>query len=141
AEGVPQLSAQPLQSAWTMGDGLQAGSSQNPPSAPRPLPFNPPAPETWNPSRPKRQTNQLHYLLKVVLKTLWKHHFAWPFQAPVDAIKLNLPDYYKIIKTPMDMGTIKKRLENHYYWNAQECIHDFNTMFTNCYIYNKVSNV
>ena len=38
----------------------------------------------------------------------------------------------------MDMGTIKKRLENSYYWNAQECIQDFNTMFTNCYIYNKV---
>ncbi|XP_040001745.1 bromodomain-containing protein 4-like [Xiphias gladius] len=120
-----------------MGDGLEAGSSQNPPSAPPPLPFNPPPPETWNPSRPKRQTNQLQYLLKVVLNTLWKHHFAWPFQAPVDAIKLNLPDYYKIIKTPMDMGTIKKRLENNYYWNAQECIQDFNTMFTNCYIYNK----
>lgn len=47
-------------------------------------------------------------------------------------------DYYTIIKNPMDMGTIKKRLENSYYWNAQECIHDFNTMFTNCYIYNKV---
>lgn len=31
------------------------------------------------------------YLLKEVLKPLWKHHFAWPFQAPVDAIKLNLP--------------------------------------------------
>lgn len=39
----------------------------------------------------------------------------------------------------MDMGTIKKRLENSYYWNAQECIQDFNTMFTNCYIYNKVT--
>ncbi|KAK2817363.1 hypothetical protein Q5P01_025554 [Channa striata] len=120
-----------------MGDGLEAGSSQNPPSAPPPLPFNPPPPETWNPSRPKRQTNQLQYLLKVVLKTLWKHQFAWPFHAPVDAIKLNLPDYYKIIHSPMDMGTIKKRLENNYYWNAQECIQDFNTMFTNCYIYNK----
>lgn len=39
------------------------------------------------------------------------------------------------------MGTIKKRLENNYYWNAQECIQDFNTMFTNCYIYNKVREV
>lgn len=120
-----------------MGDGLEAGSSQNLPSAQPHIPFNPPPPETWNPSRPKRQTNQLQYLQKVVLKTLWKHNFAWPFQAPVDAIKLNLPDYYKIIKNPMDMGTIKKRLENNYYWNAQECIQDFNTMFTNCYIYNK----
>ncbi|XP_040891694.1 bromodomain-containing protein 4-like [Toxotes jaculatrix] len=121
-----------------MGDGLEAGSSQNPPSAPPPLPFNHPTPNIGgNSSRPKRQTNQLQYLLKVVLKTLWKHDFAWPFQAPVDAVKLNLPDYYEIIKNPMDMGTIKKRLENNYYWNAQECIQDFNTMFTNCYIYNK----
>lgn len=41
----------------------------------------------------------------------------------------------------MDMGTIKKRLENSYYVNAQECIQDFNTMFTNCYIYNKVLHI
>uniref|UniRef100_A0A3P9C9D5 Bromo domain-containing protein n=1 Tax=Maylandia zebra TaxID=106582 RepID=A0A3P9C9D5_9CICH len=138
---LPKVSAQSLQPTSAMGDGLEAGSSQNPTSAPPPIPFNPPPPETWNPSRPKRQTNQLQYLQKVVLKTLWKHNFAWPFQAPVDAIKLNLPDYYKIIKNPMDMGTIKKRLENNYYWNAQECIQDFNTMFTNCYIYNKVSHI
>ncbi|XP_053138165.1 bromodomain-containing protein 3 isoform X4 [Hemicordylus capensis] len=37
----------------------------------------------------------------------------------------------------MDMGTIKKRLEHNYYWSASECMQDFNTMFTNCYIYNK----
>ena len=30
----------------------------------------------------------------VVVKTLWKHQFAWPFYQPVDAIKLNLPDYH-----------------------------------------------
>lgn len=47
-------------------------------------------------------------------------------------------DYHKIIKQPMDMGTIKRRLENNYYWGAAECMQDFNTMFTNCYIYNKV---
>uniref|UniRef100_A0A3B4B3P0 Bromo domain-containing protein n=1 Tax=Periophthalmus magnuspinnatus TaxID=409849 RepID=A0A3B4B3P0_9GOBI len=117
-----------------MGDASEGGM---PPLSTPALLWNPPPPETCDPARPKRQTNQLQYLLKVVLKTLWKHHFAWPFQAPVDAVKLNLPDYYKIIKNPMDMGTIKKRLENHYYWNAQECMHDFNTMFTNCYIYNK----
>lgn len=39
----------------------------------------------------------------------------------------------------MDLGTIKKRLENNYYWTASECMQDFNSMFTNCYIYNKVS--
>ncbi|XP_041958865.1 bromodomain-containing protein 2b isoform X1 [Alosa sapidissima] len=119
----------PSATPWpiSMGDGLET----------TPLSLRPPVLDTIHPTRPPRQTNQLQYLLKGVVKTLWKHQFAWPFQAPVDAMKLNIPDYYKIIKNPMDMGTIKRRLENGYYYNAQECIQDFNTMFTNCYIYNK----
>lgn len=48
-----------------------------------------------------------------------------------------LQDYHKVIKHPMDLGTIKKRLENNYYWCGKECIQDFNTMFNNCYVYNK----
>ncbi|XP_073697536.1 bromodomain-containing protein 3b isoform X8 [Garra rufa] len=108
----------------------------SPAQVPPPI-VNPPAPEVTNPSKPGRKTNQLQYMQNVVVKTLWKHQFAWPFYTPVDAIKLNLPDYHKIIKNPMDMGTIKKRLENNYYWTAGECMQDFNTMFTNCYIYNK----
>ncbi|XP_034286766.1 bromodomain-containing protein 2 isoform X1 [Pantherophis guttatus] len=98
---------------------------------------NPAPPEVSNPKKPGRVTNQLQYLHKVVMKALWKHQFAWPFRQPVDAVKLGLPDYHKIIKQPMDMGTIKRRLENSYYWSSAECMQDFNTMFTNCYIYNK----
>jgi len=48
-----------------------------------------------------------------------------------------LQDYHKIIKKPMDLGTIKKRLENNYYRESKECLNDFKTMFTNCYVYNK----
>uniref|UniRef100_A0A3B5BDY3 Bromodomain-containing protein 3-like n=1 Tax=Stegastes partitus TaxID=144197 RepID=A0A3B5BDY3_9TELE len=98
---------------------------------------NPAPPEVTNPTKPGRKTNQLQYMQNVVVKTLWKHQFAWPFYQPVDAIKLCLSDYHKVIKNPMDMGTIKKRLENNYYWSASEAMQDFNTMFTNCYIYNK----
>lgn len=89
------------------------------------------------PDRPGRNTNQLQYLKNVVMKAVWKHQFGWPFQTPVDALKLNIPDYHKIIENPMDFGTIKKRLENNFYWSARECINDFNTVFTNCYVYNK----
>uniref|UniRef100_A0A3P8TB64 Bromodomain containing 3 n=1 Tax=Amphiprion percula TaxID=161767 RepID=A0A3P8TB64_AMPPE len=99
--------------------------------------MNPPPPEVTNPSKPGRRTNQLKYIQNVVIKSMWKHHYAWPFYQPVDAVSLGLPDYHKIITSPMDMGTIKKRLENNYYWSASECMQDFNTMFTNCYIYNK----
>lgn len=38
-----------------------------------------------------RLTNQLQYLLKMVMKSVWKHQYAWPFHKPVDAQKLNLP--------------------------------------------------
>lgn len=89
------------------------------------------------PERPGRVTNQLQFLNKTVMKFVWKHQFAWPFQQPVDTKKLNLPDYHNIIRQPMDLGTIKKRLENNYYWSAKECLQDFNTLFTNCYVYNK----
>lgn len=56
-----------------------------------PGPVNPPPPEVANPAKPGRKTNQLQYMQNVVVKTLWKHQFAWPFYQPVDAIKLNLP--------------------------------------------------
>ncbi|XP_068095906.1 bromodomain testis-specific protein isoform X2 [Hyperolius riggenbachi] len=98
---------------------------------------NPPPPDYINKNKTGRLTNQLQYLEKVVLTALWKHEFSWPFQQPVDAAKLNLPDYYRIIKNPMDLSTIRKRLEYKYYTKALDCIQDFNTMFTNCYIYNK----
>lgn len=101
---------------------------------------NPPPPEFINPRKSGRLTNQLQYLEKVVFKTLWRHNFSWPFQHPVDAVKLNIPDYYTIIKNPMDLTTIKKRLEYNYYTKAMDCIEDFNTMFTNCYMYNKTGD-
>jgi hypothetical protein len=43
------------------------------------------------PHRPGRNTNQLQYIAKNVLKAVWKHQHSWPFQEPVDANKLNLP--------------------------------------------------
>lgn len=39
------------------------------------------------------------------------------------------------------MGTIRKRLESFYYASAQECIDDFNLMFSNCCKYNKPGDV
>ncbi|NXX42938.1 BRDT protein, partial [Tricholaema leucomelas] len=98
---------------------------------------NPPPPEYINKKNSGYQTNQLQYIQRVVMKAVWKHNFSWPFHQPVDAAALNLPDYYSIIKKPMDLSTIKKRLEHNYYTKAAECIEDFKTMFLNCYIYNK----
>ncbi|XP_075298798.1 bromodomain-containing protein 4-like [Opisthocomus hoazin] len=85
-----------LRNLPVMGDGLETTQMSMTQSRAQPqqgsaVSVNPPPPETSNPNKPKRQSNQLQYLLKVVLKTLWKHQFVWPFQQPVDAVKLNFP--------------------------------------------------
>jgi bromodomain-containing factor 1 len=39
-----------------------------------------------------------------------KHRLAGPFLKPVDDVALNIPDYYYIIKEPMDLQTINNNL-------------------------------
>ena len=92
-------------------------------------------PVVADPQKSRRNTNQLQYLVGVA-KALWKHKNAGPFRSPVNTIKLNIPDYYNVVRHPMDLGTIRKRLDNCYYYSASECSQDFNTMFSNCYFYN-----
>jgi hypothetical protein len=41
-------------------------------------------------SKAPRQNNQLRFLQHSVLRSLWKHNFAWPFHKPVDAEALGL---------------------------------------------------
>ena len=31
---------------------------------------------------------------------------------PVDPVKLGIPDYFDVVKRPMDLGTIRKRLKS-----------------------------
>lgn len=45
-----------------------------------------------------------------ILIDLRKHADAAPFNQPVDPIALNIPDYFKIIKNPMDLGTIMVKI-------------------------------
>ncbi len=38
-----------------------------------------------------------------VLQHLMKQQIAWAFLEPVDPVKLNIVDYFDVIKTPMDL--------------------------------------
>ncbi|EKX52032.1 hypothetical protein GUITHDRAFT_43993, partial [Guillardia theta CCMP2712] len=38
-----------------------------------------------------------------IMKKLFKHKFSWPFLDPVDPVELNIPDYFEVIKNPMDL--------------------------------------
>ncbi|KAH8278782.1 hypothetical protein KR018_009402, partial [Drosophila ironensis] len=87
------------------------------------------------PNRPGRRTNVLEEL-KSVLNCLWRTRWSHHFRHPVDAVVLAVPDYHVVITHPMDLGTVKKRLQNNYYWQAQEAIDDIELIFDNCRLYN-----
>lgn len=72
-----------------------------------------------------------------ILRTLMKHRYGWPFLAPVDPVKLNIPDYFDIIQNPMDFGTIEKRISEGYYETPLKFRDDVRLVFSNCRTYNK----
>jgi len=83
------------------------------------------------------KSGQLSYLETVIMPSLWKQEHSWPFHKPVDPVKLNIPDYFDIVKEPIDLGTIKKRLNENVYDNGSEVVKDIDRMFKNCYLYNQ----
>lgn len=54
-------------------------------------------------------TEQLRHCGEILKEMLAKEHFsyAWPFYNPVDVNALGLHNYYNIVESPMDLGTIK----------------------------------
>ncbi|MBZ3870697.1 Bromodomain testis-specific protein [Sciurus carolinensis] len=83
-------------------------------------------------------TEQLKHCSEILKELLAKKHlsYAWPFYNPVDANALGLHNYYDIVKNPMDLGTIKRKMDNQEYKDAYEFAADVRLMFMNCYKYN-----
>lgn len=59
-----------------------------------------------------------------------------PFALPVDPVSLGIPQYFSIIKNPMDLSTISEKLQNGQYERAKEFEDDFRLMLRNCYKFN-----
>uniref|UniRef100_A0A0D9X402 Bromo domain-containing protein n=1 Tax=Leersia perrieri TaxID=77586 RepID=A0A0D9X402_9ORYZ len=76
-----------------------------------------------------------------LLKNLFKHQWSSPFLTPVDAVKLNIPDYFDIIKNPMDLGTIEKKLNAGLYSTPWDFAADVRLTFENAITYNPRDNV
>jgi hypothetical protein len=58
------------------------------------------------------------------------------FNKPVDPLADGCPDYFEIIKNPMDFGTIKERLDSNFYLFANQFKADVELVFYNCFLYN-----
>eukprot|EP00123_Amoebidium_parasiticum_P011246 comp20602_c2_seq3/m.26571 comp20602_c2_seq3/g.26571 ORF comp20602_c2_seq3/g.26571 comp20602_c2_seq3/m.26571 type:complete len:423 (-) comp20602_c2_seq3:226-1494(-) len=67
--------------------------------------------------------------------------FAWPFYEPVDPLKQQCPDYLNVIKQPMDLSTVRRKLDDRAYLTPAEFAVDMRLIFRNCIVYNPEDNV
>ncbi|ESQ52100.1 hypothetical protein EUTSA_v10016753mg [Eutrema salsugineum] len=72
-----------------------------------------------------------------IIRQITQHKWAWPFMEPVDVKGLGLDDYHKVIEKPMDLGTIKTKMEASEYNNVREIYADVRLVFKNAMKYNE----
>ncbi|XP_063359454.1 nucleosome-remodeling factor subunit NURF301 [Cydia amplana] len=72
--------------------------------------------------------------LKRLIKQIQLHKNAWPFMEPVDPREA--PTYYKIIKEPMDLQTVERKVNEQTYSMLSEFIGDMTKIFDNCRYFN-----
>ncbi|XP_026921377.1 bromodomain adjacent to zinc finger domain protein 1A isoform X2 [Acinonyx jubatus] len=65
---------------------------------------------------------------------LVRHDDSWPFLKLVS--KIQVPDYYDIIKKPIALNIIREKVNKCEYKLASEFIDDIELMFSNCFEYN-----
>ncbi|KAI5799988.1 Bromodomain-containing protein [Geopyxis carbonaria] len=122
--GMPQIRRDS-----TLGDGRPKREIH--PPAPKDLPYA---------TKPRRKQNAAELkFCDTILKELHKKchaEYAFPFYAPVDPVALNIPDYFKIVKKPMDLSTIQEKLKTNSYEDSNEFEEDIRLMFNNCYKFN-----
>ncbi|CAH2074013.1 unnamed protein product, partial [Iphiclides podalirius] len=72
--------------------------------------------------------------LKRLVKQIQLHKNAWPFMEPVDPREA--PTYYKVIKEPMDLQTVERKVNEQSYSTLSEFIGDMTKIFDNCRYFN-----
>jgi bromodomain adjacent to zinc finger domain protein 1A len=84
-------------------------------------------------SRGGEQASQMKLCEKLVFE-LADHDDAWPFLAPV--LRKEVPDYYEIVKKPMDFQTMKIKINKLEYDEPADILEDLRLIFANCEEYN-----
>ncbi|KXH51550.1 hypothetical protein CNYM01_09711 [Colletotrichum nymphaeae SA-01] len=79
---------------------------------------------------------ELYEALEKVLTELKAHtEYSTPFLQRVN--KRDAPDYYNLIKQPMDMGSMTKKIKSLTYKSKAEFVTDLNLIWDNCLRYNQ----
>ncbi|KAH7825528.1 putative Bromodomain [Monocercomonoides exilis] len=102
----------------------------------------------------------MNYLRKCV-NELMQHRAAGPFKEPVDPVALSIPDYFAVVKHPMDLSTIRDKIPTFQpvtssdsktqtytarptkkapFKTVKEILGAIHLVWDNCYLYNKAGS-
>jgi histone acetyltransferase len=86
-----------------------------------------------------KQKNALKSELMALARKTEEQQFAWPFREPVDTAEVK--DYLEIIKDPIDLSTIEKRIRKGDWYKSKQMLYvDLQRMASNCKMYNDSSS-
>uniref|UniRef100_A0A671QL88 histone acetyltransferase n=1 Tax=Sinocyclocheilus anshuiensis TaxID=1608454 RepID=A0A671QL88_9TELE len=81
---------------------------------------------------------ELRQALMPTLESLYRQDpESLPFRQPVDPMLLGIPDYFDIVKNPIDLSTIKRKLDTGQYQEPWQYVDDVWLMFNNAWLYNR----
>uniref|UniRef100_A0AAQ5ZVZ8 histone acetyltransferase n=1 Tax=Amphiprion ocellaris TaxID=80972 RepID=A0AAQ5ZVZ8_AMPOC len=85
---------------------------------------------------------ELRQALMPTLEALYRQDpESLPFRQPVDPMLLGIPvsvhDYFDIVKNPIDLSTIKRKLDTGQYQEPWQYVDDVWLMFNNAWLYNR----
>ncbi|KAA0712353.1 CREB-binding protein [Triplophysa tibetana] len=94
-----------------------------------------------SPSQSRRKIfkpEELRQALMPTLESLYRQDpESLPFRQPVDPLLLGIPDYFDIVKNPIDLSTIKRKLDTGQYQEPWQYVEDVWLMFNNAWLYNR----
>jgi histone acetyltransferase len=85
----------------------------------------------------KNENNNTNFYTQCrnIINKIKSNKNSWPFLKPVDSKEV--PDYYEVIKDPMDIQTLEAHLEKGDYKQKAQFVKDVKKIFTNAKSYNK----
>merc|ERR1719189_2655823 len=83
----------------------------------------------------KRLTADDYEAIKKLVKQIWANRSSIPFHHPVNTS--DVPNYYEVVKEPMDLSTVDKKVNNGDYTKLCEFIGDVMRIFENCRFFNQ----
>jgi len=77
-----------------------------------------------------------HKKLKIIINCLNESNDSFDFREPVDWKGMGLTDYLEVVKYPMDLSTLQRKMKGEHYTKVEDVLDDVQLIWDNCKAYN-----